>query len=62
MIFARRSGLPGVDAENPIALTVTGRVSRAVVPDLCAELERALADPADPPSPRARRWTAMWAA
>lgn len=45
MNFARRSGLPGVDAENPIALTVTGRVSRAVVPDLCAELERALAGP-----------------
>ncbi|MGW8982498.1 ABC-type transporter Mla maintaining outer membrane lipid asymmetry, MlaB component, contains STAS domain [Streptomyces sp. Ncost-T6T-1] len=45
MNFARRCGLPGVDAENPIALTVTGRVSRAVVPDLCAELERALAGP-----------------
>ncbi|MBM7056081.1 STAS domain-containing protein [Streptomyces durocortorensis] len=45
MIFARRGGLPGVDAENPITLTVTGRVSRAVVPDLCAELERALAGP-----------------
>ncbi|MBK3546896.1 MULTISPECIES: STAS domain-containing protein [unclassified Streptomyces] len=45
MNFARRSGLPGVDAENPITLTVTGRVSRAVVPDLCAELERALAGP-----------------
>ncbi|MFE3665844.1 STAS domain-containing protein [Streptomyces sp. NPDC059164] len=45
MNFARRSGLPGVDAENPITLTVTGRVSRAVVPDLCAELERALAAP-----------------
>ncbi|MGW6590248.1 STAS domain-containing protein [Streptomyces sp. MCL20-2] len=45
MNFARRSGLPGVDAENPITLTVTGRVSRAVVADLCGELERALADP-----------------
>ncbi|NEC22360.1 hypothetical protein G3I50_29575, partial [Streptomyces parvus] len=45
MNFARRCGLPGVDAENPIVLTVTGRVSRAVVPDLCAELERALAGP-----------------
>ncbi|MFH9563994.1 STAS domain-containing protein [Streptomyces globisporus] len=45
MNFARRPGLPGVDAENPITLTVTGRVSRAVVPDLCAELERALAGP-----------------
>ncbi|MGW8491324.1 STAS domain-containing protein [Streptomyces sp. NPDC055886] len=45
MNFARRGGLPGVDAENPITLTVTGRVSRAVVPDLCAELERALAGP-----------------
>ncbi|MFD7748464.1 STAS domain-containing protein [Streptomyces sp. NPDC059698] len=45
MIFARRAGLPGVDAENPIALTVTGRVSRAVVPELCAELERALSGP-----------------
>ncbi|MFH9688469.1 STAS domain-containing protein [Streptomyces sp. NPDC017413] len=45
MNFARRSGLPGVDTENPIALTVTGRVSRAVVPGLCVELERALADP-----------------
>ncbi|MFI1185501.1 STAS domain-containing protein [Streptomyces californicus] len=43
MTFARLGGLPGVDAENPIALTVTGRVSRAVVPDLCARLERALA-------------------
>ena len=39
MIFARRSGLPGVDAENPIALTVTGRVSRAVVPDLVRLLD-----------------------
>ncbi|MEI7033152.1 STAS domain-containing protein [Streptomyces pratensis] len=45
MNSARRSGLPGVDAENPIALTVTGRISRAVVPDLCAELERALSGP-----------------
>ncbi|PCG87567.1 hypothetical protein CIB93_02410 [Streptomyces sp. WZ.A104] len=45
MNFARAGGLPGVDAENPITLTVTGRVSRAVVPDLCAELERALAGP-----------------
>ncbi|MGW4835981.1 STAS domain-containing protein [Streptomyces globisporus] len=45
MSFARRSGLPGVEADNPITLTVTGRVSRAVVPDLCAELERALAGP-----------------
>ncbi|WP_032796416.1 STAS domain-containing protein, partial [Streptomyces sp. HCCB10043] len=45
MNFAHRCGLPGVDAENPIALTVTGRVSRAAVPDLCAELERALAGP-----------------
>ncbi|CAM5442205.1 Predicted NTP binding protein (contains STAS domain) [Streptomyces griseus] len=45
MTFARRSGLPGVNTENPIALTVTGRVSRAVVADLCVELERALADP-----------------
>ncbi|MFJ9393766.1 STAS domain-containing protein [Streptomyces californicus] len=45
MTFARRGGLPGVDAENPIVLTVTGRVSRAVVPDLCARLERALTAP-----------------
>ncbi|MEU5287859.1 STAS domain-containing protein [Streptomyces sp. CA-278952] len=45
MNFARRSGLPGVDTENPIALTVTGQVSRADVPELCVELERALADP-----------------
>ncbi len=34
-----------MDAENPIVLTVTGRVSRAVVPDLCARLERALTAP-----------------
>lgn len=45
MNFARRSGLPGVDTENPITLTVTGRVSRADVPGLCGELERALAEP-----------------
>ncbi|MFE9457170.1 STAS domain-containing protein [Streptomyces californicus] len=45
MTFARGDGLPGVDAENPIALTVTGRVSRADVPDLCARLERALTAP-----------------
>ncbi len=54
MTFARRSGLPGVNTENPIALTVTGRVSRAVVADLCVELERALADPGAPaPAPGA---------
>ncbi|MDQ0986558.1 STAS domain-containing protein [Streptomyces sp. V2I9] len=45
MNFVRRTGLSGVDAENPIVLTVTGPVSRAAVPDLCAELERALAGP-----------------
>ncbi|MEV1049154.1 STAS domain-containing protein [Streptomyces sp. NPDC049916] len=45
MSFAGGGGLPDVDGENPIALTVTGRLSRAVVPDLCAELERALAGP-----------------
>ncbi|RAS30435.1 ABC-type transporter Mla MlaB component [Streptomyces avidinii] len=37
------TGLPGVDAITPNALVVTGRVTRARVPGLCAELEALLA-------------------
>ncbi|MFJ2415299.1 STAS domain-containing protein [Streptomyces brevispora] len=42
MSFGRRTGLPDVDAMTPIVLTVSGRVTRAGVPGLCAELEALL--------------------
>ncbi|MER5848494.1 STAS domain-containing protein [Streptomyces sp. NPDC002012] len=45
MSFGRRSGLPDVEATTPIVLVVTGRVTRAAVPGLCAELESLLYDP-----------------
>ncbi|OKK24690.1 hypothetical protein AMK09_00295 [Streptomyces sp. CB02488] len=43
MSFCRRGGLPGMDPLSPVALVVTGRVTRAGVPRLCAELEAILA-------------------
>ncbi|MFE3901790.1 STAS domain-containing protein [Streptomyces sp. NPDC059153] len=45
MSFGRRTGLPDVEAMTPIVLVVTGRVTRAAVPGLCAELESLLYDP-----------------
>ncbi|MFF2405315.1 STAS domain-containing protein [Streptomyces sp. NPDC058092] len=45
MSFGRRVGLPGVEARTSIVLVVTGRVTRATVPGLCAELESLLYDP-----------------
>ncbi|MFG2624102.1 STAS domain-containing protein [Streptomyces sp. NPDC048473] len=45
MSFGRRAGLPDVEAMTPIVLVVTGRVTRAAVPGLCAELESLLYDP-----------------
>ncbi|MCX5341328.1 STAS domain-containing protein [Streptomyces atratus] len=45
MSFGRRSGLPDVEAMTPIVLVVTGRLMRAAVPGLCAELESLLYDP-----------------
>ncbi|MFF5726064.1 lipid asymmetry maintenance protein MlaB [[Kitasatospora] papulosa] len=41
------AGLPGVDALTPNALVVTGRITRAQVPGLCAELEALLAGAPD---------------
>ncbi|WP_406464170.1 STAS domain-containing protein [Streptomyces sp. NBC_00111] len=43
MSFGHPAGLPGVDAMTPNALVLTGRVTRADVPGLCAELEALLA-------------------
>ncbi|WP_432102384.1 STAS domain-containing protein [Streptomyces sp. bgisy091] len=43
MSSGRPAGLPGVDATAPYALVVTGRITRADVPALCAELEAMLA-------------------
>ncbi|MFE7353482.1 STAS domain-containing protein [Streptomyces sp. NPDC057543] len=45
MSFGRRVGLPGVEARTSIVLVVTGRVTRAAVPGLCAEMESLLYDP-----------------
>ncbi|MFH8515037.1 STAS domain-containing protein [Streptomyces gelaticus] len=45
MIFGRRAGLPDVEPMTPNLLVVTGRVTRAAVPGLCAELEALLYDP-----------------
>ncbi|MEU0131211.1 MULTISPECIES: STAS domain-containing protein [unclassified Streptomyces] len=42
MSFGRPTGLCAVDASKPNALVVTGRVTRADVPALCAELEALL--------------------
>ncbi|MGW1817825.1 STAS domain-containing protein [Streptomyces sp. NPDC002125] len=42
MSFRHPAGLPGVDAPTPNALVLTGRVTRADVPDLCARLEALL--------------------
>ncbi|MEV0006620.1 STAS domain-containing protein [Streptomyces sp. NPDC051840] len=49
MSFGRPAGLPGVDATAPYALVVTGRITRADVPALCAELEAVLADGTEAP-------------
>ncbi|MFJ8868092.1 STAS domain-containing protein [Streptomyces sp. NPDC102473] len=43
MSFGHPAGLPGVDAMTPNALVLTGRIARADVPGLCAELEALLA-------------------
>ncbi|MFF2957339.1 STAS domain-containing protein [Streptomyces sp. NPDC057963] len=45
MSFGRRTGLPGVESMTPKVLVVTGRVTRAMVPGLCAELESLLYGP-----------------
>ncbi|WP_406252466.1 STAS domain-containing protein [Streptomyces atratus] len=45
MSFGRRTGLPDVEPMTPNVLVVTGRVTRAAVPGLCAELEALLDDP-----------------
>ncbi|MEE1772149.1 STAS domain-containing protein [Streptomyces sp. JV185] len=45
MSFGRRTGLSGVEPMTPKLLVVTGRVTRAAVPGLCAELETLLYDP-----------------
>lgn len=42
MSFGRPAGLCGVDAMTPNVLVVTGRITRADVPVLCAELEALL--------------------
>ncbi|MFE4694446.1 lipid asymmetry maintenance protein MlaB [Streptomyces sp. NPDC056749] len=47
MSSGRPTGLPGVDAITPNALVVTGRVTPAEVPGLCAALETLLADAPD---------------
>ncbi|KPC80358.1 MULTISPECIES: STAS domain-containing protein [Streptomyces] len=44
MSFGQPAGLPGVDAMTPNALVLTGRVTRADVPGLCARLEALLSD------------------
>lgn len=52
MSFRRPAGLPDVDAMTPIVLVVSGRVTRAAVPGLCAELEALLHAPGrDTPDP-----------
>ncbi|MFF2327766.1 MULTISPECIES: STAS domain-containing protein [unclassified Streptomyces] len=45
MSFGRGSGHPDVEATTPIVLAVTGRVTQAAVPGLCAELESLLYAP-----------------
>jgi ABC-type transporter Mla MlaB component len=42
MSFGCSVGLCGVDAPTPNALVLTGRVTRAEVPELCARLEALL--------------------
>lgn len=43
MSFGGGAGLLGMDPLSPAALVVSGRVTRACVPRLCAELEAVLA-------------------
>jgi ABC-type transporter Mla MlaB component len=45
MSFRGDAGQWGVDATTPNALVVTGQVTRAEVPGLCAELEALLSGP-----------------
>ncbi|MER5280010.1 STAS domain-containing protein [Streptomyces sp. NPDC002809] len=42
MSFGRRTGLPGMDPLPSAVLVLPGRVTRAAVPGLCAELEALL--------------------
>lgn len=44
MSFGRRPGLSDVESMTPNVLVVTGRVTRAAVPELCARLESLLYD------------------
>lgn len=44
MSFGRGSGLSDVESMTPNVFVVTGRVTRAAVPGLCAELESLLYD------------------
>lgn len=43
MSFGRRTGLPGMDPLSPAVLVLSGRVTRAGTPRLCADLEAILA-------------------
>ena len=42
MSFGRRTGLPGMDPLSPAVLVLSGRVTRAGTPRLCADLEAIL--------------------
>ncbi|WP_405811598.1 STAS domain-containing protein [Streptomyces sp. NBC_01520] len=53
MSFGRQAGLCGVDAMTPNVLVLTGRITRADVPGLCAELEALLRGGADAGPPAA---------
>ncbi|MEV0573901.1 STAS domain-containing protein [Streptomyces sp. NPDC050392] len=53
MSFRRAAGLSGVEAVTPIVLVVSGRVTRAAVPGLCAELEALLHTPEGATAPSA---------
>lgn len=47
MSFGRRTGLPGMDPLPPAVLVLSGRVTRAGTPRLCADLETILATSQD---------------
>lgn len=53
MSFGPRAGLCGVDALTPNALVLTGRITRADVPGLCARMEALLDDCRDAGTPAA---------